>query len=152
MRILIQRVKHASVTIDGKLHSSIGKGFLALVGFCREDVEAYLEPMAEKMTGLRIFTDDEDKMNLALKDVDGELLAVSQFTLYADCKKGKRPSFVGAKKPDEAEMLYDKFVDICSQKLGKEVKTGVFGADMKIELLNDGPVTIMLDSNEIVKK
>ena len=124
MRILIQRVKHASVTIDGKLHSSIGKGFLALVGFCQEDVEAYLEPMAEKMTGLRIFTDDEDKMNLALKDVDGELLAVSQFTLYADCKKGKRPSFVGAKNLMKLKCFTKNLLIFVHKSLGKKLKPG----------------------------
>lgn len=151
MRIVIQRVKNASVTIDGEVSGAIGQGLLALVGFCEEDTQALLEPMAEKMINLRIFTDDADKMNLSLIDVGGELLAVSQFTLYADCRKGRRPSFNLAKNPAEAEMLYDKFVDICSDKLGKAVQTGSFGADMKVELLNDGPVTIVLDSVDIVK-
>lgn len=152
MRILLQRVKKASVTIDGKLHSSIEDGLLAFVGFCDKDSEASLLPMAEKMINLRIFEDENEKMNLSLKDIEGSLLAVSQFTLYADCKKGRRPSFTAAKNPGEANDLYEKFVSLCSELLEKEVATGVFGADMKVELLNDGPVTILLDSDEIIKK
>ena len=151
MRILIQRVKRASVTIDGKVHSSIDEGLLALVGFCESDTEDYLLPMADKMINLRIFEDDGGKMNLSLKDIDGSLLAVSQFTLYADCKKGRRPSFTDAKNPQEANALYEKFVLVCQKLLGKEIGTGVFGADMKVELLNDGPVTVMLDSDIIIK-
>ena len=151
MRILIQRVKKASVTIEGRLHSAIENGILALVGFCESDKEEYLLPMRDKMTNLRIFEDADGKMNLSLKDVGGSLLAVSQFTLYADCRKGRRPSFTDAKNPAEANELYEKFVSLCSLDLGKEIGTGVFGADMKVELLNDGPVTIMLDSDEIVK-
>lgn len=151
MRIVIQRVKNATVTVDGKISGKIAQGFLALVGFCESDEESFLEPMADKMIGLRVFTDEDDKMNLSLADVDGGLLAVSQFTLYADCRKGRRPSFVNAKKPDEANYLYEKFVAICQEKLGKKVETGIFGADMAVELLNDGPVTIILDSDEIVK-
>lgn len=152
MKIVIQRVSRASVTIDGEITGAINHGLMALIGFSEEDTAAVLEPMAEKMINLRIFTDDADKMNLSLIDTEGDLLAVSQFTLYADCRKGRRPSFNLAKNPAEAEKLYDKFVDICRGKLGKEVYTGSFGADMKVELLNDGPVTIVLDSNEIVKK
>ncbi|MBQ4630350.1 MAG: D-tyrosyl-tRNA(Tyr) deacylase [Clostridia bacterium] len=152
MRIVIQRVKRASVTVDGEITGKIGQGFLALVGFCETDDDSLLDPMADKMVGLRVFEDSDEKMNLSLGDVDGELLAVSQFTLYADCKKGRRPSFVFAKKPDEANRLYEKFVEICEQKMGKKVQTGIFGADMAVELLNDGPVTIILDSDEIVKK
>jgi len=151
MRIVIQRVKRASVTIDGEISGAIEHGLLALVGFCESDSASLLSPMADKMINLRIFTDDDDKMNLSLLDVQGELLAVSQFTLYADCRKGRRPSFNLAKNPTEAEALYDEFVTLCSQKLGKKVATGSFGADMKVELLNDGPVTIVLDSDEIVK-
>ncbi len=151
MRILIQRVKRASVTIDGKIHSSIDGGLLALVGFSGSDTQECLLPMADKMLNLRIFEDDDGKMNLSLKDTKGSLLAVSQFTLYADCKKGRRPSFSDAKNPTEAKVLYEKFVSVCSERLGKEVGTGVFGADMKVELLNDGPVTIMLDSCDIIK-
>lgn len=151
MRILIQRVKNASVTIDGELFSSIEKGILALVGFCEGDTEDLLEPMAKKMAGLRIFEDENEKMNLSVEDIGGEVLSVSQFTLYADCRKGRRPSFTGAMKPDTASEFYEKFNSILAQITGKEPKTGVFGADMKVELLNDGPVTVMLDSNEIVK-
>ena len=151
MRILIQRVKRASVTIEGNLRSSIDEGLLALVGFCETDSVDFLLPMAEKMINLRIFEDDKGKMNLSLKDIGGNLLAVSQFTLYADARKGRRPSFTDAKNPEEANELYEKFVSVCSELLEKEVMTGVFGADMKVELLNDGPVTIMLDSNDIIK-
>lgn len=152
MRILIQRVKRASVTIDGKVHSSIDNGLLALCGFCESDTEDILLPMRDKMLNLRIFEDDEGKMNLSLKDVGGSLLAVSQFTLYADSRKGRRPSFTDAKNPLDANELYEKFVSLCSDDLGKEIGTGVFGADMLVELVNDGPVTIMLDSEEIIKK
>lgn len=151
MRIVLQRVKHASVTIDGKINGKIDSGFLALIGFKDGDEESLLEPMAQKMTGLRIFEDENEKMNLSLADVGGDILAVSQFTLYADCKKGKRPSFTGAMEPVKAEEYYNKFVDICSRITGKKIETGIFGADMKVELLNDGPVTIILDSDEIIK-
>ena len=152
MRILIQRVKKASVTIDGKCKSKIEKGILAFVGFCGVDKKEYLAPMAEKMFGLRIFEDENEKMNLSLSDVDGELLVVSQFTLYADCRKGRRPSFAGALNPDKAREYYTSFLNILNNISGKEVKTGSFGADMKVELLNDGPVTKILDSEEIIKK
>ena len=152
MRIVIQRVKYASVTIDGKVNGKIDKGIMALIGFKEGDDESLLKPMAEKMTGLRIFEDEDERMNLALSDVGGEILAISQFTLYADCKKGKRPSFIGALKPDAANDLYNKFVGLCDALTGKKTQTGIFGADMKVELLNDGPVTIILDSDEIVKK
>lgn len=152
MRILIQRVKNASVTIDGELKSKIDAGLLALVGFCEEDTEALIKPMAEKMANLRIFEDEEGKMNLSAIDTDGEILAVSQFTLYADCSHGRRPSFINAMKPDRANEYYEKFVSCVEAITGKDVKTGEFGADMKVELLNDGPVTIMLDSDSVVKK
>ena len=152
MRIVIQRVKYASVTVDGNTVGKIDKGIMALIGFKEGDDESLLKPMAEKMTGLRIFEDENEKMNLALSDVGGEILAISQFTLYADCKKGKRPSFTDALKPDKAEDLYNKFVKLCDNLTGKKTKTGIFGADMKVELLNDGPVTIILDSDEIVKR
>ena len=152
MRIVIQRVKYASVTVDGNTVGKIDKGIMALIGFKEGDDESLLKPMAEKMTGLRIFKDEDEKMNLALADVGGEILAISQFTLYADCRKGKRPSFTDALKPDKAEDLYNKFVEMCNSLTGKKTKTGIFGADMKVELLNDGPVTIILDSDEIVKR
>ncbi|MBO5743227.1 MAG: D-tyrosyl-tRNA(Tyr) deacylase [Clostridia bacterium] len=152
MRIVIQRVKYASVTVDGNTVGKIDKGIMALIGFKEGDDESLLKPMAEKMTGLRIFKDEDEKMNLAISDVGGEILAISQFTLYADCRKGKRPSFTDALKPDKAEDLYNKFVEMCNSLTGKKTKTGIFGADMKVELLNDGPVTIILDSDEIVKR
>ena len=152
MRIVIQRVKYASVTVDGNTVGKIDKGIMALIGFKEGDDESLLKPMAEKMTGLRIFEDEDERMNLAISDVGGEILAISQFTLYADCRKGKRPSFTDALKPDKAEDLYNKFVEMCNSLTGKKTKTGIFGADMKVELLNDGPVTIILDSDEIVKR
>lgn len=152
MRIVIQRVKYASVTVDGNTVGKIDGGIMALIGFKEGDDESLLKPMAEKMTGLRIFKDEDEKMNLAISDVGGEILAISQFTLYADCRKGKRPSFTDALKPDKAEDLYNKFVEMCNSLTGKKTKTGIFGADMKVELLNDGPVTIILDSDEIVKR
>ena len=150
MRALIQRVKHASVTIDGVVKSSIEKGLLVFVGFAEGDTEGLIEPIAKKLSGLRIFEDENEKMNLSVSDVDGEILVVSQFTLYADCKKGKRPSFTNAMAPSLANEYYEKFVKLLENITEKEVKTGEFGADMKVELLNDGPVTIMLDSKEIL--
>lgn len=150
MRALIQRVKHASVTIDGVVKSSIEKGLLVFVGFAEGDTEGLIEPIAKKLSGLRIFEDENEKMNLSVSDVDGEILVVSQFTLYADCKKGKRPSFTNAMAPSLANEYYEKFVKLLESITEKEVKTGEFGADMKVELLNDGPVTIMLDSKEIL--
>ena len=149
MRILIQRVKNASVTIDGKEKSRISAGLLALVGFCEGDKEEYIRPMAEKMATLRIFEDENEKMNLSCMDIDGEILAVSQFTLYADCSHGRRPSFTGAMKPDMANDYYEKFVSVLCDITGKEIQTGEFGADMKIALLNDGPVKVMLDSQDM---
>ncbi len=151
MRILIQRVKRASVTVDGEVIGSIAGGLLAFVGFCEGDKEEYILPMAQKMAGLRIFEDENEKMNLSLGDVDGELLIISQFTLYADCSHGRRPSFVSALRPDTAEEFYNKFISAAQQLTGKKVQTGSFGADMKVELLNDGPVTVMLDSCDIIK-
>lgn len=152
MRILIQRVKYASVTIDGVQKSKIGCGILAFVGFCEGDLREYLKPMAEKMTGLRIFEDESERMNLSLSDIQGDVLIASQFTLYADAKKGRRPSFTNALNPEEAKSYYEEFVSLVSEIIGREVKTGSFGADMKVELLNDGPVTILLDSEDIIKK
>ena len=146
MRILLQRVKRASVTIDGKEHSSIEHGLLALVGFCEGDKEEYILPMAQKMAGLRIFEDENEKMNLSVGDVDGSILAVSQFTLYASTVKGNRPSYIKAAKPDVAIPLYEKFLTILEQNLGRKVGRGIFGADMKVTLVNDGPVTIIVDS------
>lgn len=149
MRIVIQRVKYASVTIDGKVNGKINGGIMALIGFKEGDEESLLKPMAEKMTGLRIFEDENERMNLSLSDVGGDILAISQFTLYADCKKGKRPSFTDALKPDKANEFYEKFVKICEDLTGRKIETGIFGADMKVELLNDGPVTIILDTDKL---
>ena len=151
MRILIQRVKRASVNIDGKVNGEIKHGLLAFVGFCEGDKKEYIIPMAQKLAGLRIFEDENEKMNLSVADVDGDILAISQFTLYADCSHGRRPSFIGALKPDVAEEYYNIFVKTLGEITGKQIPTGIFGADMKVELLNDGPVTVMLDSCDIIK-
>lgn len=148
MRFVIQRVTQADVTIDGNIYSKIGKGFLVLIGVSDEDTEAVADKMIKKLIGLRIFEDADGKTNLALKDVDGSLLLVSQFTLYADCRKGNRPSFVKAGAPAHAEALYQYVIESCKKEV-PVVKTGVFGADMKVSLQNDGPFTIVLDSKEL---
>lgn len=144
MRIVLQRVSSASVTVDGKICGSIDKGYLVLLGVGEGDTEAECRRLADKIIGLRIFSDENDKINLSLEQVGGRLLVVSQFTLYADCRKGNRPNFIQAAKPDEAERLYNYFVDYCRSK-GKQVETGIFGADMKVELVNDGPFTVVLE-------
>lgn len=148
MRFVIQRVKHAGVTIDGEVTAEIGKGFLVLIGVADADTREIADKMVKKMVGLRIFEDENGKTNLSLADVDGALLLVSQFTLYADCKKGNRPSFIKAGKPDMAKKMYE-YVISESRKMVNVVETGSFGADMKVELLNDGPFTILLNSDEI---
>ena len=148
MRVVVQRVKHASVTINGTVNGKINNGFLVLLGVQSTDSEQDVDYLVKKVTNLRIFSDENDKMNLSLKDVNGELLIVSQFTLYANCKEGNRPSFVEAAKPDIAIPLYEYFVSEC-KKIIPVVETGIFGADMKVELLNDGPFTVILDSDEI---
>ncbi|MDD6098009.1 MAG: D-aminoacyl-tRNA deacylase [Oscillospiraceae bacterium] len=150
MRLVIQRVSHASVTVEGNVTGKIGKGFLVLMGAGENDTKEIAEKMADKMLRLRIFADENDKTNLSITDVAGELLVVSQFTLYADCRKGNRPSFVKAGKPDMANELYEYFKEYCRKTI-PVVESGVFGADMKVELCNDGPFTIILDSDEIVK-
>ena len=144
MRIVIQRVSQASVTIDGKIAGAIQQGLLLLVGICPEDGPEDIEYAVRKISQMRIFSDQEDKMNLSVQDVGGQILSISQFTLYADTKKGNRPAFTGAAKPDLATALYDQF----NQKLAQTVpvQTGEFGADMKVSLVNDGPVTIVLDT------
>ena len=150
MRALLQRVSSGSVSIDGQIKGSIQKGYMTLVGFCESDTKAIVDKMIDKMIGLRIFEDDQGKMNLSLTDVQGAILSISQFTLYADCRKGRRPGFTDAAKPDTAIPLYDYY----NQKIqdsGIHVETGVFGADMKVSLINDGPVTILLDSKDICK-
>lgn len=145
MRVVVQRVKHASVTINGTVNGKINNGFLVLLGIQSTDSEQDVDYLVKKVTNLRIFSDENDKMNLSLKDVNGELLIVSQFTLYANCKEGNRPSFVEAAKPNIAIPLYEYFVSEC-RKIIPVVETGILGADMKVDLLNDGPVTIIMDS------
>ena len=146
MRTIIQRVSEASVTIDGCVKSSIGKGLLVLGGFEEADTQEDLEWISSKLVNLRIFNDENGLMNLSIRDVAGDLLVVSQFTLHALTKKGNRPSFIRAAKPDIAIPLYEKFVQLLEKELGKPIGTGEFGADMKVNLLNDGPVTIFIDS------
>ena len=142
MKFVIQRVTHAEVAVEGEVIGKIGKGFMVLIGVAQDDTRVIADKMVKKLTGLRIFEDENGKTNLALKDVDGELLLISQFTLYANCKKGFRPSFI------EANQLYEYFVERCRQYVPK-VEHGSFGADMKVSLLNDGPFTIVLDSEQI---
>ena len=148
MRLVIQRVSEASVTIDGELISSIGKGFMILVGISNTDTKEIADKYLEKMSKLRIFEDVNGKTNLSLADVGGEVLMVSQFTLYADCHKGNRPSFVHAGAPDMAEPLYEYMLEK-AKTLIPSVKRGVFGADMKVALINDGPFTLVLDENTL---
>ena len=145
MKIVVQRVKNAKVDVEGKTVGKIDTGFLVLLGVTHEDSEEQADYLAKKLCNLRVFTDENDKMNLSLKDVNGKLLIVSQFTLYADCTGGNRPSFTNAAKPDKAEKLYEYFCKQCEEKYNIEVEKGIFGADMKVELLNDGPVTIIME-------
>ena len=144
MRAVVQRVTQAKVEVDGKVTGEIKKGFLVLVGFTHGDTEADCIRVAKKISGLRIFSDENDKINLSLKDVEGDILCVSQFTLYADCSHGNRPSFTKAAKPQEANRLYELFNSELRAK-GLNVQTGVFGADMKVGLINDGPFTVVLE-------
>jgi len=144
MRVVVQRVARASVNIDGEMVGSIGRGLLLLVAVHGEESREDLEWMANRCVGLRVFPDSEDKMNLGLEDVGGELLVVSQFTLYGDCSKGRRPSFIKAGRPEVSEKLIDEFVEILRGQ-GVKVATGRFGAMMKVELVNDGPVTLIID-------
>ena len=146
MRVTIQRVSEASVTVDGNRISSIGRGLLVLSGFEEADTNEDLEWTAAKLVNLRIFTDDNELMNLSVKDINGDIIVVSQFTLHALTKKGNRPSFIRAAKPDIAIALYEKFIFLVGKELGKNVGTGEFGGDMKVALINDGPVTINIDS------
>ena len=151
MRACVQRVSRASVRVGGETVGKIGNGILVLLGVSAADTEGDLTALADKMAGLRIFEDQDEKMNLSLADVGGKILVVSQFTLYADCRKGRRPSFTDAAPPEKAERFYEIFVDYLRKK-GFHVETGRFRTMMEVELVNDGPVTIWLDSQELVKK
>lgn len=147
MRAVVQRVTRSSVTVDGKITGAIEKGLMVLLGVSEDDTEADVAYMADKITGLRIFEDEEEKMNLSVMDVGGDILAVSQFTLFGDCRKGKRPSFVKAARPEPANLLYRAFVDACKEK-GVRVEEGIFQADMLVSIDNDGPVTVLIDSKK----
>ena len=148
MRFVIQRVMNSKVTIDGKIRGQIGKGFMVHIGVGEGDTVETADKMIHKMINLRIFEDENGKTNLGLKDVSGSLLLISQFTLYADCKRGNRPSFVKAGDPDMAKSLYEYIISKCKEEI-EIVEQGEFGADMKVELLNDGPFTVLLDSDEL---
>ncbi len=147
MKLLVQRVSSAKVDVDSKTVGKINNGFLVLIGVTHTDTREIADYLVKKLCNLRVFKDENSKMNLSIKDVDGELLIVSQFTLYADCQHGNRPSFVNSAKPDMANELYQYFVEKCKREVEK-VETGIFGADMKVSLLNDGPVTIMLEKED----
>ena len=149
MRAVVTRVRNASVTIDGQVAGAIDHGFLVLLGVAPEDTMAQAQKLADKICAMRIFEDENGKMNLNLEAVGGQLLVVSQFTLFADCKKGNRPSFSAAARPETAIPLYEGFMQLCRDK-GFQVEHGEFGADMKVESLNDGPVTILLDTRELM--
>ncbi len=151
MKFVIQKTAHASVSVEGTVKGKIGKGFMVLIGIGQEDNEEIADKMVQKLVNLRIFKDENGKTNLGLKDVNGELLLISQFTLYANCRKGNRPSFTAAGSPDEAKRLYEYIIEKCKEEVSI-VEQGEFGAAMKVELLNDGPFTIILDSNEILPK
>lgn len=145
MKLVIQRVTRAVVSVDGETVGKIGNGFLVLFGAGAEDTRADCERLAQKLVNLRIFADENGKTNLSIKDVGGELLIISQFTLYADCRKGNRPNFLAAKEPNEAESLYEYFCELCAHEV-PVVERGIFGADMSVELVNDGPFTVILES------
>ena len=148
MKLVIQRVSRASVTVRGSVIGQIGQGYLVLVGVGREDTKEDADRLVRKMIGLRIFSDENGRINKSLKDVDGQLLLISQFTLYADCRHGNRPGFTDAGDPEKAKELYEYMIDSCRREI-PVVEQGEFGADMKVELLNDGPFTIVLDSKEL---
>lgn len=150
MRCVIQCVNHASVEVNEQIVASIGSGYLIFFGACENDTEELLPKFVDKILKLRILPDENGKTNLSIKDVAGELLIVSQFTLYADCRKGNRPSFTKAGNPEHANALYENFVALCQEQL-ETVKTGIFGAHMKVQLENNGPFTIVLDSNDLIK-
>lgn len=148
MKLVIQRVTHASVTVDNNVIGKIGKGYMVLIGVSDTDTKEIADKMLDKMIKLRIFEDENGKTNLSLADVGGELLLISQFTLYANCKKGNRPSFIEAGSPDHANALYEHIIEKCKERVDV-VEQGEFGAEMKVELLNDGPFTVILDSEQI---
>jgi len=148
MKVVIQRVLSGKVTVNGEVVGEIGKGIVVLVGFEKGDLSSYIDKMVDKIVNLRIFEDGEGKMNLSLLDVGGELLVVPNFTLVADCKKGRRPSFQSSESPERAEKMFERFVEKC-EEFGVRVERGIFGADMKVYILNDGPVTFILDSKEL---
>lgn len=146
MRVVIQRVSEASVMIEGVIKGQIQKGFMILLGITSSDTQEDIEWLTNKIRGMRIFSDDQNAMNLSIEQIKGEILVVSQFTLYASTKKGNRPSFIQAARPEIASPLYENFVVTLSRKLNRNIETGTFGADMKVALINDGPVTIVMDS------
>ncbi len=148
MRVVVQRVNSASVSIDGRVNGQINKGLLVLLGITQDDGQEDIDYLVRKICGLRIFADGDGTMNLSVEDVDGDILVVSQFTLYAETKKGNRPSYINAARPQAAEGLYKDFVNALSRKRNKPTPTGIFGADMQVSLINDGPVTIIIDSKE----
>ena len=148
MRAVLSRVKSASVTVDGQVVGQIGQGFLILLGITHEDTEVQAAKLADKLTGLRIFEDEDGKMNRGLETVNGEILVVSQFTLYGNCRKGRRPDFLAAARPEVAIPLYEKFVQLIRDK-GIHVETGEFGAEMQVESINDGPLTLIVDTNDL---
>ena len=145
MKLVVQRVKNANVSIENNIVGKINQGFVVLLGVSNQDTKENADYLVKKLLNLRVFSDNDDKMNLSIKDIEGELLIVSQFTLYANCKKGNRPSFIEAAKPEHAKPLYEYFINEC-RKENLNVQTGEFGADMQIELINDGPVTILLEN------
>ena len=149
MRVVVQRCSRAEVRIDGVSVGKIGQGFMLLVGITENDTTAEADLLAKKIAQLRVFEDEASKMNLAIRDVGGAILSISQFTLYADCRKGNRPSFIRAARPEQASPLYDYFNETLRTTYGLTVETGRFGADMKVDFINDGPVTILLDTDEL---
>ncbi|MBQ8539185.1 MAG: D-tyrosyl-tRNA(Tyr) deacylase [Ruminococcus sp.] len=151
MKAVLQRVTHANVVVEGELISEIEKGFLILLGVSGDDTKEDADVLSKKISGMRVFEDENGKMNLSLTDIGGSVLVISQFTLLADCRKGRRPSFVNAGAPDMANELYEYFCKRINTDGIENVKKGIFGADMKVSLLNDGPVTILLDSKELIK-
>lgn len=150
MRIVVQRCSRAEVRIDGRIAGQINRGFLLLVGITDSDTQSTADVLAKKIAQLRVFEDEQGKMNLSLNDVGGSILSISQFTLYADCRKGNRPSFIRAARPEIASPLYDYLNEVLRQQYGLHVETGRFGADMKVDFINDGPVTILLDSDDLI--